>query len=152
MGTWRRGDGARVSQPGPVAPHHQTERRSRCARIAVFSSDERHLGNYKTLPDNVEAFDADGRSVGIIFETATPFDTPRLMESLVAWTNEALTKCAHHPLLVVAIFVVRLLAVLRPVQDGNGRLSRALTTLMLLRAGTGTAATRHGARYLLGSA
>ncbi len=96
--------------------------------------DERHRGGYKTLPNNVEAFDAVGRSVGIIFETATPFDTPILMESLVAWTNEALAEREHHPLLVIAVFVVRFLAI-HPFQDGNGRLSRALTTLMLLRAG-----------------
>ncbi len=96
--------------------------------------DERHRGGYKTLSNNVEAFDADGRSVGIIFETATPFDTPRLMEALVAWTNEALAKGKHHPLLLIAVFVVRFLAV-HPFQDGNGRLSRALTTLLLLRSG-----------------
>lgn len=96
--------------------------------------DERHRGSYKTLPNNVEAFDADGRSVGIIFETATPFDTPRRMEALVGWTDAALAERAHHPLLIVAVFVVRFLAI-HPFQDGNGRLSRALTTLMLLRAG-----------------
>ncbi|MCP4600779.1 MAG: Fic family protein [Proteobacteria bacterium] len=96
--------------------------------------DERHRGNYKTLSNNVEAFDADGRSVGIIFETATPFYTPRLMEGLVAWTNEALAAREHHSLLVIAVFVVRFLAI-HPFQDGNGRLSRALTTLLLLRSG-----------------
>lgn len=96
--------------------------------------DERHRGNYKTLPNNVEAFDADGRSVGIIFETATPFDTPRLMEALLYWANEAFTKRKQHPVLIIAVFVVRFLAI-HPFQDGNGRLSRALTTLMLLRAG-----------------
>lgn len=96
--------------------------------------DERHRGGYKTLPNHVEAFDPDGRSVGIVFETATPFDTPRLMEALVAWTNEALAEHAHHPLLVIAVFVVRFLAI-HSFQDGNGRLSRALTTLMMLRAG-----------------
>jgi Fic family protein len=96
--------------------------------------DERHRGNYKTLSNNVEAFDAEGRSVGVIFETATPFDTPRLMEALVAWNNEAVEKKEHHPLLNIAVFVVRFLAI-HPFQDGNGRLSRALTTLLLLRAG-----------------
>lgn len=96
--------------------------------------DERHRGSYKTLPNNVEAFDADGRSVGIIFETATPFDTPRLMEALVAWTNEAFAERRHHPLLIIGVLVVRFLAI-HPFQDGNGRLSRALTTLLLLRTG-----------------
>ncbi len=96
--------------------------------------DQRHRGHYKTLSNNVEAFDTHGRSVGIIFETATPFDTPRLMEALIAWTNRALVEREHHVVLVLAVFVVRFLAI-HPFQDGNGRLSRALTTLMLLRAG-----------------
>ena len=39
--------------------------------------DERHRGDYKTLSNSVEAFDAEGRSIGVIFETATPFDTPQ---------------------------------------------------------------------------
>jgi len=98
------------------------------------SKDERHRGSYKTLPNNVEAFDADGRSVGIIFRTATPFDTPGLMEALLTWTNDAFSERRYHPLLVVAVFVVRFLAI-HPFQDGNGRLSRALTTLLLLRTG-----------------
>ena len=98
--------------------------------------DERHRGHYKKMPNHVEAFDEDGRSLGVIFETATPFDTPRLMESLIASTNGALTEGRHHPLLIVGHFVVRFLAI-HPYQDGNGRLSRALTTLLLLRAGYG---------------
>jgi len=96
--------------------------------------DEHHRGKYKKLPNNVEAFDVDGRSVGIIFETATPFDTPRLMQGLIARTNKALQGNEHHPLLIIALFIVRFLAI-HPFQDGNGRLSRALTTLLLLRAG-----------------
>ncbi len=98
--------------------------------------DERHRGSYKTLSNNVEAFDAAGRSVGIIFKTATPFDTPQLMEALVAWTREAFAERKHHSLLIIAVFVVRFLAI-HPFQDGNGRLSRALTTLLLLRSGYG---------------
>ncbi|GAF90522.1 unnamed protein product, partial [marine sediment metagenome] len=89
---------------------------------------------YKTLPNSVEAFDADGKSLGVIFETATPFDTPRLMEDLVRWTREALDSGDYHPVLVIAVFIVRFLAV-HPFQDGNGRLSRILTTLLLLRTG-----------------
>jgi len=96
--------------------------------------DEHHRGHYKTLVNNVEAFDEHGRSVGVIFETAKPFDTPRLMQELVAWTNQELASNKHHPLLVIAVFVVRFLAV-HPFQDGNGRLARVLTNLLLLRAG-----------------
>ena len=96
--------------------------------------DERHRGRYKTLPNHVEAFDAEGKSLGVIFATATPFDTPRLMEEFIRWTRRALEAREHHPLLVIAVFLVRLLAI-HPFQDGNGRLSRVLTTLLLLRAG-----------------
>ncbi len=98
------------------------------------TKDERHRGSYKTLPNNVVAFDANGREVGVIFETATPFDTPRDMEDLVAWTRKAIDEETLHPLLIVAVFVVVFLAI-HPFQDGNGRLSRVLTTLLLLRAG-----------------
>jgi Fic family protein len=98
------------------------------------SKDERHRGHYKKMPNHVEAFDRDGESLGVVFETATPIDTPRLMLSLVSDVNQALIADQHHPLLVIGNFVVRFLAI-HPYQDGNGRLSRALTTLLLLRAG-----------------
>ena len=96
--------------------------------------DARHRGSYKMLSNNVVAFDADGREIGIVFETASPFETPREMEALVAWTRKTLDEEALHPLLVIAVFIVAFLAI-HPFQDGNGRLSRVLTTLLLLRAG-----------------
>ena len=95
------------------------------------AKDERHRGAYKTLSNSVAAFDADGRQIGIVFETASPFDTPRRMTELVAWLNEARALGRLHPLLIVAVFVVAFLEI-HPFQDGNGRLSRALTTLLLL--------------------
>lgn len=98
------------------------------------SKDERHRGSYKTLPNHVVARDAQGQEIGVVFETATPFDTPRKMEELVKWTAKAINEASMHPLLIVAIFAVVFLAI-HPFQDGNGRLSRILTTLMLLRAG-----------------
>ena len=96
--------------------------------------DERHRGNYKTSPNNVAAFDEHGQQIGIVFETATPFDTPRMMRELLEWANAALETRSLHPLLVVGIFTVAFLAI-HPFQDGNGRLSRILTTLLLLRCG-----------------
>ncbi len=98
------------------------------------SKDERHRGEWKALPNHLEAFDPEGRSLGIVFETTSPFDTPREMEALLSATNEELAARRHHPLFVIGAFVVRFLAI-HPFQDGNGRLSRALTTLLLLRAG-----------------
>ena len=68
--------------------------------------DERHRGSYKALSNNVVAFDADGREIGVVFETTSPFDTPREMKALVAWTRKALDEEALHPLLIIAVFVV----------------------------------------------
>jgi Fic family protein len=96
--------------------------------------DERHRGSYKSLANNVVALDADGREIGVVFETTSPFDTPREIEALVAWARKALDEEVLHPLLVIAVFIVTFLAI-HPFQDGNGRLSRVLTTLLLLRAG-----------------
>jgi Fic family protein len=96
--------------------------------------DERHRGEYKTLRNDVGAFDATGKMIGIVFETATPFDTPRRMAELVEWLNDARELKRIHPLLIVAVFIVTFLEI-HPFQDGNGRLSRILTTLLLLQAG-----------------
>lgn len=96
--------------------------------------DEWHRGRYKTNSNTVAAFDENGAQVGIVFETATPFDTPRLMAELVTWVNDEREKAQLHPLLVIATFIVVLLEI-HPFQDGNGRLSRVLTTLLLLQAG-----------------
>ena len=100
------------------------------------TKDERHRGNYKTLSNDVVAIGPDGQDLGVIFQTTTPFDTPKEMEALVSWTNKATSQETLHPLLIVAVFVVQFLAI-HPFQDGNGRLSRVLTNLLLLRAGYG---------------
>ncbi len=98
------------------------------------NKDERHRGSYKTLPNHVIAKDAQGNEIGIVFETTAPFDTPHEMEELVKWTTKTIDETAMHPLLITAVFIVVFLAI-HPFQDGNGRLSRILTTLLLLRAG-----------------
>ncbi len=98
------------------------------------TKDERHRGEWKTLPNHVAAFAADGRELGIVFETSSPFDTPAHMDALLDWHRRAEADTGLHPLLRIGIFTVVFLAV-HPFQDGNGRLSRILTTLLLLRAG-----------------
>lgn len=102
--------------------------------LRYSSKDERHRGEYKTDSSRVAAFDAAGREIGSIFETATPFDTPYLMRDLVAWTNDTLRDRYFHPLLTIGIFIVHFLSI-HPFTDGNGRLSRALTILLMLKQG-----------------
>jgi Fic family protein len=98
------------------------------------SKDERHRVEYKTLRNDVGAFDADGKMIGVVFETASPFDTPRRMAELIVWLKDARELRRPHPLLIIAVFIIVFLEI-HPFQDGNGRLSRILTTLLLLQAG-----------------
>jgi Fic family protein len=100
--------------------------------LRYSEKDDRHRGEYKKMSNSVAAFDEDGKQTGIVFETATPFDTPRRMAELVAWLTEARNLRRMHPLLIVAVFTVVFLEI-HPFQDGNGRLSRILTTLLLLQ-------------------
>ncbi|QNP49288.1 Fic family protein [Diaphorobacter aerolatus] len=102
--------------------------------LRYSEKDERHRGQYKTNSNSVAAFDENGIQIGIVFETATPFDTPRLMAELVEWIGQERDKARFHPLLLISIFVVVFLEI-HPFQDGNGRLSRVLTTLLLIQAG-----------------
>jgi len=103
--------------------------------LLVYSEkDSRHRGNYKTASNSVAAFDENGAQIGVVFETATPFDTPRLMTELVTWMQEERGSERLHPLLLIGLWVVVFLEI-HPFQDGNGRLSRVLTTLLLLQAG-----------------
>ena len=102
--------------------------------LAYSEKDTWHRGSYKTTSNSVAAFDENGAQVGIVFQTATPFDTPRLMTELVDWMRVESQSKRLHPLLLISVWVVVFLEI-HPFQDGNGRLSRVLTTLLLLQAG-----------------
>lgn len=102
--------------------------------LKYASKDERHRGEYKKIENNVEMFDESGKSIGIIFETTPAYLTPKQMQELVEWTTTALTEKEKHPLIVIGNFLIEFLAI-HPFQDGNGRLSRILTNLLMLQAG-----------------
>ena len=102
--------------------------------LRYSKKDEHHRGKYKKSSNEVAMFDAKGKQIGIVFKTASPFDTPRLMKELITWFKETLENESIHPLLAIAVFNVLFLQI-HPFQDGNGRLSRLLTTLLLLRSG-----------------
>lgn len=94
--------------------------------------DDWHRGNYKKSPNHVEAFAPDGKSLGVVFETASPFETPMRMTHLIEWARQSYADKQLHPLLITAMVIVAFLAI-HPFQDGNGRLSRILTTYLLLK-------------------
>ena len=102
--------------------------------LKYSDKDERHRGNYKFGPNRVEAKDQSGKVVGVIFDPTPPHLTPKEMQELFAWYEEAKTRNFKHPLLLIANFVFEYLAI-HPFQDGNGRTSRLLANLMLLQSG-----------------
>lgn len=116
----------------PVSENHIKQLHGDLLRHSA--KDERHRGEYKAVRNDVGAFDETGKMVGVVFETASPFDTPQRMAELVQWLTDARERKRLHPLLIVAVFTAVFLEI-HPFQDGNGRLSRILTTLLLLQAG-----------------
>ncbi len=105
------------------------------ARLLKYSSkDVRHRGDYKKLENDVQMKDATGKVISVLFETSPAYLTPKQTQELIAWTQAAFKEGLHHPLLVTANFIVEFLKI-HPFLDGNGRLSRALTNLLLLQAG-----------------
>jgi Fic family protein len=96
--------------------------------------DDRHRGGYKKKENTVGVLGPDGKVAKIMFETTPAFLTAKEMQELVHWTMDAFEKNRFHPLLLIANFVVEFLKI-HAFEDGNGRLSRVLTNLLLLRSG-----------------
>ncbi|MBI2611995.1 Fic family protein [Candidatus Gottesmanbacteria bacterium] len=95
--------------------------------------DEHHRGQYKRTENKVEMINEKGESIGVLFETTPPYLTPKQMQELVEWTKQALQEKKYHPLLLIGNFIVEFLNI-HPFTDGNGRLSRILTNLLLLKS------------------
>ncbi len=102
--------------------------------LKYVDKDKRHKGDYKKQENKVHMINEAGESVGILFNTTSAYLTPKEMQELIEWTNKSLADKKYHPLLVIANFLVEFLKI-HPFQDGNGRLSRVLTNLLLLKSG-----------------
>ena len=100
--------------------------------LKYSSKDKHHKGNYKILSNKVVANYPNGKQ-RVIFNTTEPHLTASEIYNLVNWTNEQTQKQDIHPLLIISTFVYEFLST-HPFQDGNGRLSRLLTTLLLLKS------------------
>ncbi|MBC7777090.1 MAG: Fic family protein [Phycisphaerae bacterium] len=101
--------------------------------LKYSSKDHRHWGKYKELTNKVVATYPDG-TTRVIFNTTEPFLVEKEMTELLEWTNKGFSGDEIHPLIVIAAFVYEFLSI-HPYQDGNGRLSRLLTNLLLLKYG-----------------
>jgi len=96
--------------------------------------DAGHRGEYKKKENRVEMVNNAGESIGILFETTPAYLTSKEMLELVEWTQQAILERKFHPLLIIGNFIIEFLAI-HPFEDGNGRLSRVLTNLLLLQQG-----------------
>ena len=102
--------------------------------LKYVEKDSFHKGQYKVTENKVQMVDVKGNIVGTIFDTTPVYLTPIEMQELVEWTIKAIKEQKYHPLLIVANFVVEFLKI-HPFRDGNGRISRILTNLLMLQAG-----------------
>jgi Fic family protein len=93
--------------------------------------DEWHKGNYKLHSNAVESSFPDGTRQIIFQTTDAGLATEDAMSQLLSWYQ---TETEVHPLIKVASFVYEFLSI-HPFQDGNGRMSRLISTLLLLQSG-----------------
>lgn len=96
------------------------------------AKDQAHMGKYKAGENAVETVNEKGERV-IVFRATPPYLVKTEMESAIDWASKELDNKELHPILVVANFIFEFLAI-HPFSDGNGRLSRALTNLLMLRS------------------
>ena len=101
--------------------------------LKYSNKDKQQRGKYKSTPNKVVAFDRAGGQT-VLFNPTEPHLAPMEMRELIEWTREQLKGNEFHPILVIANFIVEFLAI-HPFHDGNGRLSRILTNLLLAKAG-----------------
>lgn len=96
--------------------------------------DKIHKGSYKKQENLVGVANEKGEIIQVIFETTPAWQTQKEMTEIVEYSFDALEENLFHPLLVIANFLVEFLKI-NPFQDGNGRMSRVLTNMLLLRSG-----------------
>ncbi|TAN57789.1 Fic family protein [Patescibacteria group bacterium] len=102
--------------------------------LMYFSEkDKAHKGNYKSVSNTVVMTNKRGEQI-VLFDPTPPYLVKPEMEAILSWTNKQFETGEVHPLLVIANFIFEFLAI-HPFKDGNGRMSRALTNLLLLKTG-----------------
>jgi len=102
--------------------------------LKYVDKDKTHRGEYKKQENKVYMVDDLKNPIAVLFDTTPAYLTPKEMQELVEWTQAALKEKKYHSLLIISNFLVEFLNI-HPFQDGNGRLSRILTNLLLLKEG-----------------
>lgn len=102
--------------------------------LKYVEKDKEHRGEYKKAENKVYMINEAGESIGVLFDTTPAYLTPKEMQELVEWTIGALENETYHPLLIICNFLVEFLNI-HPFIDGNGRISRILTNLLLIKNG-----------------
>lgn len=90
-------------------------------------------GQTKTVQNYISATYPDGRTE-VLFTPMAPFETPAALEKICEEYNRIIGNLEVEPLLAIPIFIHDFLCI-HPFNDGNGRMSRLLTTLLLYRSG-----------------
>ena len=90
-------------------------------------------GQFKNSQNFISAVDANGRAF-ILFEPLPPYETPAAIDSICENYNRVSAAQEIDDLILIPVFIHDLLCI-HPFNDGNGRMSRLLTTLLLYRAG-----------------
>lgn len=99
-----------------------------------FSEKDRtHKGKYKIANNTVAMINKSGEQI-VLFNPTPPYLVKAELHDVIEWSNEQLETGKIHPILVIANFIFEFLAI-HPFKDGNGRISRALTNLLLLKSG-----------------
>ncbi|HMO77747.1 MAG TPA: Fic family protein [Candidatus Paceibacterota bacterium] len=102
--------------------------------LKYTDKDTLHRGSYKSAENQVEMLDDTGASVAIVFATTPAWRTGKDMQELMEWTQKSIKEKRIHILIIIAHFIVEFLKI-HPFQDGNGRMSRILTNLLMLQHG-----------------
>lgn len=102
--------------------------------LKYTDKDKQHRGEYKKTENKVVMMSHTNEPIEILFNTTEAWKTPKEMQELVEWTQQAFLEKKIHPLSIIGNFVVEFLNI-HPFTDGNGRLSRILTNLLLLQHG-----------------
>lgn len=113
----------------PVTPNYILQ----LHKIIFSHTDSSFGGSFKNVQNYISATDTAGRSY-TLFTPLAPYETPTAMQEICDAYNRAIGEGKVDPLILIPVFIHDFLCI-HPFLDGNGRMSRLLTTLLLYRAG-----------------